>query len=255
MTTGRTALVTGASKRIGRAIAQDLARSGWRVAVHYNTSRVEAEKTIADIAAGGGEAIAVQCDLGDAAALTELIPRCADEIGPPTCLVNNASLFERDAAETLQTGQWQAHIDVNLRAPVFLAQSFAQHLPGDAEGVIINLLDQRVWKLTPDFFSYTISKSALWTATRTLAQGLAPRIRVNAIGPGPTLANDRQTADGFTKQQQATILQRGPELEEICAAVRFIIDAGSMTGQMIALDGGQHLAWQTPDIYDYGPKE
>lgn len=255
MTTGRTALVTGASKRIGRAIAQDLARSGWRVGVHYNASREEAEKTVADIAADGGEAIAIQCNLGDAGAVNELIPQLADTFGAPTCLVNNASLFERDAAETLQADRWQAHIDVNLRAPVFLAKAFAAQLPDDAEGVIINLLDQRVWKLTPDFFSYTISKSALWTATRTLAQGLAPRIRVNAIGPGPTLANDRQTAEGFVKQQQATILRRGPELEEICAAVRFIIDAASMTGQMIALDGGQHLAWKTPDIYDYGPKE
>jgi len=250
-----TALVTGASMRIGGAIALDLAKAGWRVGVHYNSSASEAEKTVADIKSAGGDAVALQADLSDMNSVVRLVSQCKQSLGAPTCLINNASLFERDGVETLTPELWQAHMDINLRAPVFLAQSFVAELKGEAQGVIINLLDQRVWKLTPDFLSYTLSKSALWTATQTLAQALAPRIRVNAIGPGPTLANERQTADGFRKQQDATILKRGPELDEICSAVRFIIDAPSMTGQMIALDGGQHLAWQTPDIYDYGPKK
>lgn len=247
-----TALVTGASKRIGRAIALALGEAGWRVGVHYNSSPSDAENTVADIKAAGGDAAALQADLCDMKAVASLVPQCTDALGTPTCLINNASLFERDVVDTLTPELWQAHLDINLRAPVFLARSFAQALGDGQAGVIINLLDQRVWKLTPDFLSYTLSKSALWTATQTLAQALAPNIRVNAIGPGPTLANERQTTENFQKQQQATILKRGPELDEICAAVRFIIDAPSMTGQMIALDGGQHLAWQTPDIYDYG---
>lgn len=255
MTDHPTALVTGASRRIGRAIALDLAKAGWRVGVHYNSSALDAGKTVEDIRAAGGDAAMLQADLSDMNAVGSLVSQCRQALGAPTCLVNNASLFERDMIDTLKPGKWQEHMDINLRAPVFLAQSFAAEMDDNQQGVIINLLDQRVWKLTPDFLSYTISKSALWTATRTLAQALAPRIRVNAIGPGPTLANERQTAEGFRKQQDATILGRGPLPDEICSAVRFIIDAPSMTGQMIALDGGQHLAWQTPDIYDYGPEK
>jgi NAD(P)-dependent dehydrogenase (short-subunit alcohol dehydrogenase family) len=250
-----TALVTGASKRIGRAIAIDLAQIGWSVGVHFHESDKDAAQTIADIEKSGGRAIALPADLGNLEAVCGLVPEVARKLDAPTLLINNASLFERDRIADLSPASWQSHIDVNLRAPVFLAQSFARHLPKDRDGVIINVLDQRVWKLTPNFFSYTVSKSALWTVTQTLAQGLAPHIRVNAIGPGPTLANPRQSAEGFRKQQQATILQRGPKLAEICAAVRFILDAPSMTGQMIALDGGQHLAWQTPDIYDYDPEQ
>lgn len=247
-----TALVTGAAKRIGRAIALDLARCGWRVAVHYNTSEQEADETAGQIRANGGSAVALQADLEDMAAVRALLPACAESLSPPQCLINNASLFEQDDIATLSDESFYRHLRVNLRAPVFLAQAFAAGLPAGTDGVIINILDQRVWKLTPDFFSYTISKSALWDATRTLAQGLAPDIRVNAIGPGPALANARQTKRAFERQRKATILQRGPELKEICAAVRFILDAPSMTGQMIALDGGQHLSWRTPDIYEGG---
>ena len=245
-----TALVTGAAKRIGRAIALDLARSGWRVAVHYNTSEEEAGETVEQIRSNGGNAVALQADLEDLDAARALIPACAEALAPQQCLINNASLFEQDDISTLNAEGFHRHLRVNLRAPVFLAQAFAANHPVGVDGVIINILDQRVWKLTPDFFSYTISKSALWDATRTLAQGLAPGIRVNAIGPGPTLANTRQTDKAFERQQKATILQRGPALEEICAAVRFILDAPSMTGQMIALDGGQHLSWRTPDIFE-----
>jgi NAD(P)-dependent dehydrogenase (short-subunit alcohol dehydrogenase family) len=244
----RTVLITGAGKRIGRAIALDLAAHGWAVAIHYNSSAMAAEEAVEEIRAAGGAAAALQHDFTDPQEAGRLIPACSEALAPPLCLINNASLFEQDSISTLTAESWRAHIDVNLAAPLFLARAFAEHLPKGAEGNIVNILDQRVWKLTPDYFSYTISKSALWTATRTMAQALAPRIRVNAVGPGPALANERQSAALFEKQQQATPLGRGPALEEICAAVRFILDAPSMTGQMIALDGGQHLAWRTPDV-------
>ncbi len=250
MESQQTALITGAANRIGRAIALDLGRAGWKVAVHFNTSEQDAAQTVNDINAAGGKAVGLQADLSDLDAARSLLPACSEALGAPTCLVNNASLFEHDDISTLDADSFHRHLQVNLRAPVFLAQAFAANLPDGMEGVIINLLDQRVWKLTPDFFSYTLSKSALWSATRTLAQGLAPDVRVNAIGPGPTLANSRQTDEAFERQQKSTLLQRGAGLDEICAAVRFILDAPSMTGQMIALDGGQHLAWRTPDIFD-----
>lgn len=236
--------------RIGRAIALDLGRSGWRVGVHYNNSDKAAGETVEQIRANGGSAVALQADLEDLDAARGLLPACTKALAAPQCLINNASLFEQDDISTLNADSFHRHLGVNLRAPVFLAQAFAEHLPAGEDGVIINILDQRVWKLTPDFFSYTVSKSALWAATRTLAQGLAPSIRVNAIGPGPTIANAKQSDEAFQRQQKATILQRGPELKEICAAVRFILDAPSMTGQMVALDGGQHLSWRTPDIYE-----
>ncbi|MEM8744323.1 MAG: SDR family oxidoreductase [Pseudomonadota bacterium] len=245
-----TVLITGSAKRIGRAIALDLARAGWRVGVHYNSSDDDAVGTVREIEEAGGTAAALKADLTNLEATHALIPACCEKLGPPTCLINNASLFEHDEISTLTEDSFHHHMRVNLRAPVFLAQAFAKSLPDDVEGVIINMLDQRVWKPTPDYFSYSLSKSALWAATRTLAQGLAPRIRVNAIGPGPAMANARQSDEAFARQQAATILERGPEPDEMCAAVRFILDARSMTGQMIALDGGQHLAWRTPDIYE-----
>lgn len=244
----RTVLITGAARRIGRALALDLGARGWRVAVHYNRSRADAERTAAEIKVSGGVAAAIQADLADLDAVRGLVAACAGNLGAPSCLINNASLFEHDDLDGMSADSWQAHMDINLRAPVFLSQAFAATLPESAAGVIVNILDQRVWKLSPSFFSYTLAKAALWTATRTMAQALSPRIRVNAIGPGPTLPNPRQTAAGFQRQQKATPLGRGPSLDEICAAIRFILDAPSMTGQMLALDGGQHLAWRTPDV-------
>ena len=244
-----TVLITGAGKRIGRAIAVDLGASGWRVAVHYNSSDRAAAETVEMIRSGGGEAVALQADLEDLDAARGLVPACAETLAQPSCLINNASLFEQDDIKSLDADGFRRHLGINLRAPVFMAQAFAAGLPAGTTGVIINILDQRVWKPTPEYFSYTLSKSALWAATQTLAQGLAPTVRVNAIGPGPTLANARQSRQAFERQQRSTILQRGAEPSEICAAVRFILDAPSMTGQMIALDGGQHLAWRTPDVY------
>ena len=244
----RVALVTGAGRRIGRAIALDLAAHGYAVAVHYSGSSAEADAVAAMIRAAGGEAATLCADLADAKALAQLIPACCAGLGVPQCLVNNASIFVDDRAGTLDIEQWDRHMAVNLRAPVFLAQSFAANLPADAHGSIINIIDQRVWRPTPQYFSYSTSKAALWAVTRTLAQAFAPRIRVNAIGPGPTLANVTQTDADFAAEAGATLLARGTTPDEIAAAIRFILDAPAMTGQMIALDGGQHLAWRTPDI-------
>ena len=237
----RTVLITGAARRIGRAIALDMAASGWSVAIHYRRSKAEADALANQIAKAGGTACALAADLADCNALDDLVSRCTRELGAPRCLINNASEFQLDSVHTLDQATWDTHLDINLKAPVFLAQAVARNLPDGVDGNIINIIDQRVWKLTPDFFSYTISKAGLWTATRTLAQGLAPRIRVNAIGPGPVLRSVHQTDAGFAAEQRSTLLHTGPSPEEIAAAVRFILATPSMTGQMIALDGGQHL--------------
>lgn len=245
--TVRTVLVTGAGQRIGRAVALSMAAAGWRVGVHYHSSAAPAEAVVGAIQEGGGIAAALGADLGDLDEVRRLMPACVDALGAPICLVNNAAIFERDDIRSLSPESWERHLAINLRAPVFLAQAFAAALPRGENGNIINVIDQRVWRLTPDFLSYTVSKSGLWTATRTLAQALSPRIRVNAIGPGPTLPSPRQSEASFARQRAATPLRRGAELDEICRAVAFILDTPSMTGQMIALDGGQHLAWRAPD--------
>ncbi len=238
----KTALVTGAARRIGRAIALDLAANGWRVAIHYRGSREEALRTVETIRAAGGIATAIPADLADIDQVRALIGRCAEELGPPTCLINNASEFLLDTIASLTPADWDTHLDINLKAPVFLSQALYLALPDGAEGNVINICDQRVWRPTPQFFSYTISKAGLWTATQTLAQAMAPRVRVNAIGPGPVLRSIHQTEQDFATEAAATILGRGPTLEEITSAVRFILATPSMTGQMIALDGGQHLS-------------
>jgi NAD(P)-dependent dehydrogenase (short-subunit alcohol dehydrogenase family) len=248
------ALVTGAAKRIGRAIALDLAKHGWTVGVHYHRSAPEAAEVVREIEGGGGRAAALHADLSREADAQALIPIATEALGPLTCLVNNASLFEMDKIETVTRASWDAHIDTNLRAPLVLSQVFAGQLPADAAGVIVNMLDQRVWNLTPYFLSYTVAKMGLWTLTRTLALALAPRIRVNGIGPGPTLPSPRQTPEQFARQCQAMPLGRGTTREEICSAVRFILDTPAMTGQMIALDGGQHLGWAQP-TRAYAPSE
>jgi NAD(P)-dependent dehydrogenase (short-subunit alcohol dehydrogenase family) len=243
-----TVLITGAAQRIGRALALDFAARGWRVGVHCRSSLKQAEGLAAEIKAMGAAAAVLPADLSDFAALERLIPACAQALGPPACLVNNASLFTYDDVATLASDAWDAQLAVNLKAPVFLAKAFAASLPPGVEGNIVNMVDQRVWKPTPRFFSYAASKSALWSVTRTLAQALAPRIRVNAIGPGPVLKSAHQTDEEFRRQCEATILGRGTTPEEIADAIRFILGAPAMTGQMIALDGGQHLAWDTPDV-------
>ena len=242
------ALVTGAGRRIGRAIALDLAAKGFTVAVHFSGSASEADAVAAEIRSRGGLAAPLRADLADAAAIAGLIPDCAARLGAPIVLVNNASIFLDDRIGGLDMAQWDRHMAVNLRAPVFLAQAFAAQLPAGAHGNIVNIIDQRVWRPTPQFFSYSVSKAGLWAVTQRLAQALAPRIRVNAVGPGPVLRSIHQSASDFDAEAGATLLGRGTTPEEIAAAIRFILDAPAMTGQMIALDGGQHLAWRTPDI-------
>ena len=245
-----TVLITGAAQRIGRQLALDLADGGWAVAVHYNRSRDRAEAVVADIEAKGGRAVAVAGDLADGGVPEQVVARSAEALGPLTCLVNNASRFEPDEAETMTGEGWDLHLNTNLRAPVFLAQAFVAQFPDGAHGNIVNLIDQCVLKLNPTYFSYTASKAALWTVTRTLAQSLAPRIRVNAIGPGPALPHARMKQAEFAERTAQTLLQRGTSPEEISSALSFILSTPALTGQMIVLDGGQHLVWQTPDVAD-----
>ncbi len=248
--TFRTALITGAARRIGRQLALDLAEAGYDIAVHCNASRDEAEAVAAVVRAKGRKAVVVQGNLAAIATPSDIMAASVNALGPLDVLINNASLFEADEVGSITQQSWTLHQDTNLRAPVMLAQAFAKQLPDGAFGNVINLIDQRVWKLNPEFFSYTISKAGLWTATRTLAQALAPRIRVNAIGPGPALPSARMTDAEFEKQGQLTLLGRGTSPAEISAAVQFILSQPALTGQMIALDGGQHLLWQTPDVVE-----
>jgi NAD(P)-dependent dehydrogenase (short-subunit alcohol dehydrogenase family) len=245
----RTALVTGAARRIGRAIARDLAARGIGVGVHYHRSEAEAQDVVGAIKAKGGRAVALPADLGREEEAATLVRRLADALGPPGLLINNASLFERDDALTATRASWDAHLEANLRAPFVLSQEFARLLPADADGLIVNMLDQRVWNVTPHFTSYTVSKAGLWTITQTLALALAPRVRVNAIGPGPVMPSARQTQAQFDRQVASVPLRRSATVEEICAAIHFMIAAPSMTGQMIALDGGQHLNWASPQLH------
>ncbi|HEX8570093.1 MAG TPA: SDR family oxidoreductase [Caulobacteraceae bacterium] len=242
------ALVTGAARRIGRALALEAAAAGYDVAVHYNRSKDAAEALAGEIRELGVRAEIVPADLSSLDDATRLLPQAAGLLGPVTLLVNNASLFLGDRMGTLTPETWSAHLDANLRAPIFLAQAFAAQ-PG-ATGLIVNLLDQRVWNPNPLFFSYTVSKAALWSATRTMAQALAPGVRVNAIGPGPTLPSIHQSEADFLAEASQTLLQRRATPAEIAAALRYLIDAPSVTGQMIAVDGGQHLGWRTPDLKD-----
>lgn len=244
-TTGAAAaLITGGGVRIGRAIALQLAAQGVDLAIHYRTSADAAEQTAADARALGVSAVTVAADLGDMDAATGLIPKARSVLGKPIdLLINNASLFEKDSIGSLTQESLDAHLSINLKAPLLLSQAMAHALPDSQGGNIINIIDQRVWKPTPWFVSYTLSKAGLLTLTQTLAMALAPRIRVNGIGPGPVLPNERQSAAQFDRQWQSTLLQRGAEPTEIAAAVTFLLNAPSVTGQMLALDGGQFLPW------------
>lgn len=242
----RAVLVTGAAKRIGRAIATAMARDGWTVAVHYNGSRRDADAVVREITASGGRAVALKADLAREAETRTLVARAVRAVGPLTCLVNNAAVFERDEADSVTRASWDRHMEINLRAPFVLTQHFARQLPRQAQGNVVNIIDERVWSLTPHFVSYTVSKAGLWALTQSLAMAFAPRIRVNGIGPGPTLPSPRQTQAQFRRQSAMMPLGRGTTPEEVAETVRFILAAPAMTGQMIALDGGQHLGWAQP---------
>jgi len=252
------ALVTGAGARLGQAMALYLGQRGYDVAVHYAGSEDGAQETVDQLAAMGRNGVALQADLLDETATQALLGRAANALGGPlTCLVNNASIFEYDNIEGGTRQSWDRHMESNLRAPFVLTQNFAAQVPDPdtddqgepvAKGLVINMLDQRIHKLTPEFMSYTIAKMGLWAMTRTTAQALAPRVRVNGIGPGPTLQGHRQSKGHFDRQRAATVLKRGANPSDITAALGYFLDAPAVTGQMLAVDGGQHLAWETPDV-------
>ncbi len=248
------ALVTGAGARIGKEIALALAADGWAVALHYRVSEGPAKEISERIVSLGGEAAIFQADLADEEATSDLLPSVARGLGPVTCLINNASVFEEDTLESATRDSWDLHLNVNLRAPFLLSQIMARDLSISVPGAIINIIDQRVENLTPYFMSYTISKASLWTITQTLAMALAPMIRVNAISPGPVLPSSRQSPESFEKQYKSTPLGRAVDTSEICAAARFILAAPSLTGQMITVDSGQHLGWGPMSKLD-GPSE
>lgn len=243
-----TVLVTGAAKRLGRAIVLDLARHGYNIALHYNSSEREARATAADAETQGVKVALLQADLARESETASLVERASKALGPLTALINSASLFENDDWYSVTRESWDRHMETNLRAPFVLTQAFARQVPRDGQGAVINIIDQRVLKPTPQFISYSLSKASLYWLTVTLAQALAPKVRVNAVGPGPTMINARQSHADFDRQREATILGRGAEPQDVCAAVRYLLTAPSVTGQMIAVDGGQHLIWQTADV-------
>ena len=252
------ALITGAGKRLGRAMALYLAGRGYDIAIHYASAAADAETLAAEIQAMGRKTTLLQADLLDEAQVTPLLPQAAQDLGGPiTCLVNNASIFDYDTIHSATRTSWDRHIESNLRAPFVLTQAMAdQGLTAQADaggepratGLIINMIDQRVRKLTPDFMTYTIAKMGLWALTQTASRALAPAIRVNAIGPGPTLQGARQSAEHFANQRANTVLGRGADADDITAALGYFLDAKAVTGQLLCVDGGQHLGWKTPDI-------
>jgi NAD(P)-dependent dehydrogenase (short-subunit alcohol dehydrogenase family) len=242
----KTAIVTGGGQRIGRAISLALAKDGWQVAVHFNNSLDEANEVVDEITSSGNVALAVKADLTDEVAVASLVANVSKQLSPVTAVINNASIFEEDSVVSATKGSWDRHLAINLRAPFLLTQSLAKNLIKNEKGNIINIVDQRVENLTPYFTSYTLSKSALWMLTKTTAAALAPNIRVNAIGPGPTLPSTRQSQVQFDRQVALTPLKVQVDVEEICNAVRFILATPSMTGQLLSLDSGQHLGWAQP---------
>ena len=252
------ALVTGAGARIGREMALYLGQQGYDVAVHYATSHQAAEEVAELLCGMGRNAIALQADLLDESAVQNLVPATMQALGGPiTCLINNASIFEYDNITNATRKSWDRHMESNLRAPFVLTQALATQVPEPlyddqnepiAQALVINMIDQRVRKLTPEFMTYTIAKMGLWALTQTAARSLAPKVRVNAIGPGPTLQGARQSAEHFATQRRNTILQRGAGTNDINNALGYFLNATAVTGQLLCVDGGQHLGWKTPDV-------
>ena len=243
----QTLLITGSAKRIGKSLVSYFAHQGWNVAIHYRTSKNEAEELAGELSSLDIKLSIFHADLNDESSSISLLNRVNKDLGPVHCLINNAATFEYDSVQTADRDMWNLHMETNLRAPFVLSQQFAMQLPDKANGNIINIIDSRVWNLTPHFISYTLSKAGLWTLTQTLALALAPQIRVNAIAPGPTLVSRGQSEENLKKQHQNTPLCRGPELIEIARAAEFILNTPSFTGQMLALDGGQHMGWSFPN--------
>lgn len=237
----RVALVTGAGRRIGRAISLKLAAEGWDLALHFHGSQAETGALATEISALGVNAVAVRCDLRRADQVSGLIEECESRLGTPTCLVNNAALFEYDDIASLEPEKWRRHLDVNLLAPLLLAKAFSARIPDGVAGCIVNLLDQKVFNPNPDFLSYTIAKIGLEGATRVLAMALAPKVRVCGVAPGITLVSGEQTAEGFARAHTQAPLGRSSNVEDIADAVRFVVNAGALTGTTIVVDGGQHL--------------
>lgn len=241
------ALITGAAKRVGRAIALDLARYGWSLAIHYNSSEREARATAEDVRSAGVRVCTLEADLANESETAKLVERCEAELGAPTALINSASLFENDNWQSATRESWDRHMEINLRSPFVLSQAFAKRLPQGSKGAIVNLLDQKLFNPSPDFLSYGVSRAGLGWLTVTLAQALAPRIRVNAVAPGPTLKAARQSAAHFERERTSTLLGHGSEPQEICDAVRYLLGAQAVTGQILTVDGGQHLMWQSSE--------
>lgn len=243
-------LITGAAKRLGRAIALKLAENGFDVAIHYRASKADAQSLADEIGKLGRKTTLVDGDLSREADVAKIVPSAAAGLGHLTALVNCASVFEDDRIETATRASWDKHIETNLRAPFVLSQAFDKQLPNDARGAIVNIIDQAVLNLTPQFMSYTVSKAGLWTLTQTMAQALAPRIRVNAVAPGPSLKAERQTQENFDRHVKATLLQRPSEPKDIAGAVHYLLTAPAVTGQMIAVDSGQHLSWSRDQFFE-----
>ncbi len=249
------ALVTGGAARLGKAMSLYLAGRGYDVAVHYNSNADAAQAVAAEC---GGKSIAIHADLLDETQTSDLLPEASRLLGQPiTVLINNASIFEHDTVESATKESWDRHIGSNLRAPFVLTQALAAQAPDAAldehgepvaSSLVLNMIDQRVRKLTPEFMTYTIAKMGLWAFTQTAAMGLAPHVRVNGIGPGPTLQGGRQTAEHFALQRANTVLKRGANPSDIMAALGYFLDAPAVTGQLLCVDGGQHIGWQTPDV-------
>ena len=254
----KTALITGGAKRLGRAMALHLASKGTNVVIHYSSSAEVAEETAEAARVFGVKAAVVHANLLNVDDTDTLVARAVEAIGEPLdILINNASIFEYDSLNTASFESWDRHMNSNLRAPVFLTQAFARQVPkadidenGEprASACVVNMVDMRVRKLTPEFATYTLAKAGLWAFTQTAAQSLAPHVRVNAIGPGPTMQGTRQSNVHFAKQRASTILERGSNEIEICKTLDFILELDGLTGQLICMDGGQHLAWKTPDV-------
>jgi NAD(P)-dependent dehydrogenase (short-subunit alcohol dehydrogenase family) len=244
------ALVTGAARRLGRAIAVELAKSGHDIAIHYRSSQTEAKELEREIEALGRKSVLVDADLSDEGQVRSIMPRARALTGTVTALINCASIFEDDRFDTATRKSWDKHIETNLRAPMVLMQDFAAQLPSDGQGAVVNIIDQAVLNLTPQFMSYTISKAGLWTLTQTMAQALGPRIRVNAVAPGPSLKAEHQSAENFDRHVRSTLLQRPSHPQDIAKAVLYLLNAPSVTGQMIAVDSGQHLSWSHGDLIE-----